>query len=273
MSDEHILDDGFAIEIEKGEGKGMSKAQKLAVTTWVRRAPVLTKPRPVKVYDASAIDHWEQHVVKVATTADALKRLGEAEAVAVEVQDGVRPKQIVCEKCGAITVIPKHGAVPKWCADCFVGRCACGNALSGRRSVACWTCANPQRPGPPCIDCGKRLGSELNCPKRISDRGGRPFRCPGCTAIGKRIAMARCSCGGALGYSVNAAAKREVRLGRAPACRKCAGALRRSRAEVCSVCSGAVGKSSAVAARNGGVAVCRSCWVERRRSDASSPKR
>ena len=121
MSDEHILDDGFVLAIteSKGFGRGMSKAQKLAVAPAIVSAIQRTKAKTLKRIDAHApiADPLTAHVVGVTTVGEKLKDF--AKDAGITLSPGVSA-MVICADCG--DEVARNATTQKRCTSCAKAR-------------------------------------------------------------------------------------------------------------------------------------------------------
>lgn len=209
-----------------------SKAERLAVASAI--APVLratseaTKRRRVAVVDA------EGNVVGYRTLAEVQEKLLEAKKLELEVDDGVRPKELMCRQCGSIFIIGSRGPQPGLCNGCKRGRCVqCkrvrpSRPQDGKPNELCAGCLRDQRrqrradfleqvARVQCIKCGGAVGRSAGA---AAVRNGRPATCRRCFLGDSRVAvLPRCtSCSGEIAYRTAWAAKK---AGYQPRCQRC----------------------------------------------------
>lgn len=150
------------------DGPKLTKAQQLELNGYV--APVLRNAsekamsRRVKFFDQSkAVESWDEAVTKHGTHAEALKGLAKIHELEHAVQEGVRPKEIVCENCGKTVKVPAHGKIPTVCRP---GTC------QAQRLCAGW--------GKTEGSCKAVPGQKALSPDTIRYRKGEPWRCRAC---------------------------------------------------------------------------------------------
>lgn len=153
--DDHILEDGFVIQIAsaKGFGEGMSKAQRLAVSGAVKAGIEKTKSRPAKRVDAHApiSDPFSAHVIGTTTVGQAVGDLAKKGGIDLGVKES-RPKTIECMCCG-VSFGVKRGPLPRLCAQC-----------------------------PRCHGCRRRVGKGALSPAVVARRHGAPPTCRACAS-------------------------------------------------------------------------------------------
>lgn len=148
------------------EGERLNKAERLAVAAAVapslRRADERTRQRRIARVDA------EGKVTGYTTLGAVQDALLAKHAIEIDVQPGVRAKEIICETCGIpVKVPPKAKGLTterqiKWCAEC--------DPASQK------TCAG--YPGGP--QCNKKPPKWAFKPRRIANRGGSKWCCFQC---------------------------------------------------------------------------------------------
>ena len=124
----------------------LNKAERLALAGAV--APVLrdgaakAKARRVKIVGKDG------KVVRVGTLAEVQEGLLAAKKIELEVEDGVRPKEILCA-CGAVRKVPKKGVLPKQCRKCQKSEAdrkyRAANLEKAREADRKYRAANPEK--------------------------------------------------------------------------------------------------------------------------------
>lgn len=129
----------------------MCKAERLKiaadVASTLRRNVTASKRRRVQViprdYNGPLVD---APVIRQADLAETQEGLLFAKQIEIDVADGERPKEVICEKCGSVLKVHKNGLIPKRCPARRRRRLACpspgcdGTMLCGL--TACIKCTN-----------------------------------------------------------------------------------------------------------------------------------
>lgn len=126
----------------------LRKIDRLNVAATV--APVLRgkkKPRRITTVDEDG------KPVRVITDVELAKQVLKRADIEFSVQDGVRPKQIVCELCGSLVNVARSARVPRRCRKCVGGIC---------------------------VTCGAGLSDKASCPSSVKKRGGPALYCRVC---------------------------------------------------------------------------------------------
>lgn len=146
------------------EDDKLSKAAKLALTGAIapilRSASVTTQKRRIAKVDKDG------NVTGYTTLAEVQEALVADKALEIQVDEGVRPQEIICELCGKLVEVGPHGVVPSICSSEDGGChrqlfCACG--------------------------CGKAAPKHVFQLSRVVEREGKPWRC---TPSARRIVLA-----------------------------------------------------------------------------------
>lgn len=188
-----ITNEGLADEIraqrtsDDQSAAKWSKAQRLAVAGAL--APHLRDQDGRASRRVARVDP-DGNVVGYTTLAEVQKALLRQREIELEVQDGVRPKEIICETCGRVDKVGKKGAVPKCCARCRAMHCAdCSTALppsagtpwahrrrrgKPARCKECAARAVAAAPAASCADCAAPLGEYAMRPSAVAQRKGEP---------------------------------------------------------------------------------------------------
>ncbi len=99
---------------DAAEPRGMNKAERLelaaAVAPSLRSASAKTLARKVTLYDPETGE-----VTGYTTGAEALKGLARIQELEHAVEEGVRPKAVVCKNCGRVIVVGHGGGIPSVC--------------------------------------------------------------------------------------------------------------------------------------------------------------
>ncbi len=217
----------------------MNKAERLAVAGAV--APSLRQARPRKI----ALVDKDGRVTGYTTSTEVAKSLLAAKKIELEVEEGVRPKEIFCEKCGKIVKTNRSGKLNRYCRKCLFicacgGRktgsavmcpacrscryagyvCACGEKKVRKASRGCSTCRAKLNEGRRCCaDCGSVVSVSTAC--KATRRGTIP-RCLSCykTALRNKHVIL-CACGAALNPKAMDPSRVSQRNGKTPVCRQC----------------------------------------------------
>lgn len=127
-----------------------NKAERLAVAASIapglRQRASEAKSRRVKVVDKDG------KVVRLATLAEVQTSLLAANRIEIELEPGIRPKSVMCRKCGRGVVVGRCGPLPSVC----------------RRCASCAT-------------CGSKLSTEVMSPRKVRRRNGKPPQCKRCS--------------------------------------------------------------------------------------------
>lgn len=235
---------------DSGEEK-MNKAERLAVASVV--APFLREGAEKARQRRVARVDKDGSVVGYTTLDEVQKALFARQKIEIEVVDGVRPKQIVCERCGKLRKVPKKGHTPKTCEAClYVNTCAdcaapvhpLANAPSrikkrNGQMARCWDCGlaarissrkATARPRLSCTDCGAALSYNAGNPGQMARRKDGKARCRKCQF---ELTKAACleqrakplpfcvDCNAALSYGTNSPSATRRRGGAPPRCKPC----------------------------------------------------
>ncbi len=138
----------------------MNKAEKLELNGYI--APVLRSASDaVKTRRVTLYDRETGEVTGYSTGAEALKGLAKVQELEHTVEEGKRPKEIVCVKCGRLVRIQSVGIVPT--AMCKEGGCSQA------------TCAGYEG-----FTCSVLVPKDAMQASRIKRRKGDLYRCPAC---------------------------------------------------------------------------------------------
>ena len=112
-----------------GDKPKLRKVDRLAVAAAVaptiRGQDARTKKRRVAVVDRDG------NVVRYTTLDEVQKAALETAKISLAVQDGVRPREVLCARCGRVIKVPRRSRVPTECQPCKDGWCArCGGKLA-----------------------------------------------------------------------------------------------------------------------------------------------
>lgn len=186
----------FAAEVleerDQDGARGLTKAERLEAGALV--APVLrsasekTLARRIHVVKA---DDPTWTPIRYAKGADVLRGHARIQELEHVVEEGVRPKEVICEACGRAFRLSPRGGVPKFCEACARPPCSgCNAALprtspKRRKSLLCTSCHRQSvrltaRPRLSCAVCGVRLGPHAGTPTCVRRRRGAPPRCIRC---------------------------------------------------------------------------------------------
>lgn len=137
---------------------GLSKAERLliagAVAPAVRRAT--DGDRRIAIVDAAG------KIVGYRTLADVRKSLLERAKIEIDTGDGVRPKTVVCERCGRLVKVGSRSSVKRVCRE------GCAIVCAGAHGKAC-----PEGAPAPAHAFNRRM---------VASRQGAPWRCAACAA-------------------------------------------------------------------------------------------
>lgn len=230
----------------------MCKAERLIVAGVVapslRAAPESVRKRLVAVVDKDGT------VVGYRALEDVQKDILRARAIELETQEGVRPKAVLCQKCGKSFRVKAKGAIGRFCAEHTEVTCACGKKLgmnAARAGISrCGRCVR-LKPRASCA-CGIAL-SRTSTSQGIT----RCVKCAG-EARRKRVRVA-CACGAKLG--INADYKGSTQ------CRKCFLNEHTKPPVVCSC-----GAKLSRGARSQGSTRCQSCARKQVAQQSAQPR-
>lgn len=176
--------------------------------------------RPVKVYDRETGE-----VLREATVREVVGGLAKATALGLEVVEGVRAQDGVCEACGKVLAARKDGRPPRTCPG-ELGGCQRQTACAG--------------------GCGRKPTRTAFTTKQAVLRNGRAWFCFSCHLENIRTEPRLCA-------DCHAPITGTTR------CRACAISRRRPPPVGCSECGGVVSKHSNLAARRGKQVRCGGC--------------
>lgn len=229
----------------------------------LRNADERTLRRPVKVYDRETGE-----VVREATVREVVGGLAKATALGLEVIEGVRAQDGICEACGKVLAARKDGRPPRTCPG-ELGGCqrqtvcagGCGRkptraAFTAKQAVSrngrAWSCLNCHLEN---IRIEPRLCADCHVP--ITSHA-RTTRCRTCAISRRRPPHVGCSdCGGIVSKAMNLAARRGQQRVR------CSDCCSKRKAAACAKCGKSLSAKaitpSGYAKRKGAPPVCREC--------------
>ena len=276
------------------EEKGMRKVERLqvagAVAPSLRVSAAKNRLRRVTVVDRND----PTKVVGYTTLAQVQESALEAVKIEISVDDGIRPKKVICSRCGRLISVPRDGHIPGICKVCLHPAClSCGKKITRggySDSKRCRPChfENIALVRIKCVDCGNEMSKSASCPSyksrddfvrcRSCRKQKTLERIPNCSVCGTKLssinsrtgkckscrpkALLRCSvCDILLPSNASTPYAVAKRRGAPPQCVNCHN--RRKPRLNCSVCSVELGahmsRPSNVAARRGAPPRCSSC--------------
>ncbi len=156
-----------------------NKAERLAVAGAI--APSLREGSERARRRRVAVVNADGEIVRYTTLAEVQRALLERQQIEIETGEGVRPKEIMCGRCGRTEKVSARGGVPLVCSRCRNVKCSdCKLPLNPtalwRGNVRCTECHARARTIPPatCVDCRKDLSA--------SGRRRAAKRCVRCNA-------------------------------------------------------------------------------------------
>ena len=254
----------MAADNEVSSDTNMSKAERLMVAGSVapslrstvdknqfRRVTVVDRNDPSKIVGYTTLSKVQEAALETAK-------------IEIAVDDGVRPKKIICRQCGKLASVSPKGVIPTLCLKCFRPKCIlCGSKLSCPSATRCLECTHIERAksAPKCPKCGLRtnmwntkgcsrclqLKERLRCsvcndvmskvagtPGAIARRNGAPPKCIACCRAPKLVVL--CACGVTLGIAAMSPRTVAKRKGAPPQCNKCSRIARRKPRAKCASC-------------------------------------
>lgn len=193
-----------------------SKALRLGVANIVTPRLLAQDPR-VANRCVARVDA-KGRVVGYTTLAEVQEALLRRRSIEVDVVEGIRPPEYLCELCGATTPSPACGPIPKLCAACRSPRCAdcyielpnAGYLRSTTKNKRCAECFLKlhTRPLLRCTACGDELSRSASA--NWYNRDPSVARCRSCADSARRPPAVCCTqCGKLLGKNTRGRAKRE----------------------------------------------------------------
>ncbi len=139
-------------------------------------APIVRSMRPETRERRLLVTNKEGAVVGVSTVGEVIGGLLKAHAIEIQVDDEMRPKEVLCKNCGALVKVRQgHGGfVPNCCpGGC---PCACGKLLHPSTVFR----ARQNGYAPSCSACAARRRVETMSPEQRSEaaRRGRASKTP-----------------------------------------------------------------------------------------------
>lgn len=247
-----------------------NKAARLGVAGVV--VPRLRGQNPKSAHRRVARVDSEGKVVGYITLAELQESLLQQRAIEVEVVDGVRPPEYLCQACGRTSPAPEHGGeMPKLCAICRSPPCVdCDKPIRNggyQRSVRCRTCRIKfQSKELALLNCSV-CATELTRSASISwhNRDPSKARCRRCADAARAAPDLACTeCGKPLGHSVRSRAAKQTVTSLCGACWR----RRRTKPEpTCAGCGVSLPRKmmtpSAIARRRGSPPCCSTCRPRR----------
>lgn len=247
-----------AIPMDPAEG-GMSKAERLliagSVASSVRSAADRNQFRRVTVVDRND----PSKIVGYTTLAKVQEAALETAKIEIAVDEGVRPKKIICRHCGRPTSVKQKGMIPVMCVKCLNPPCvSCGVKIpkGGYSETArCSTChfANIIKPLAKCADCGAKTSRSASHPGYRKRKDGivAAVRCWKCEQARRFERAPKCpKCGDRIGSH------------KSRTCKRCFQPKPRLRCTVCNdILQEKAGTPSAIAKRKGAPPRCWPCFT------------
>lgn len=246
-----------------------SKAERLAVAGMVapalREGSVRARARRVFVTDKDG------EIKKVVSLKEVQEGLLSTAKIELAVEDGIRPKEVICRGCKGIIKVEPRGHIPIWCKRC--PQCICGKKVR-HAGQQCRKCCRPPREAAFCA-CGRPLHKEALKASAVNRRKGKPAVCDSCSRARLKKAKKRCACGSELSRSRSKKCRACVRTPRRLCA--CGKELSKSAKHFCTDCHskqmfafqsakicvgcGVRVTQSAKAKRAGAPPRCRNCWL------------
>lgn len=188
-----------------------NKAERLALAGQI--APVLRDQTPGAIARRVARVDSNGNVVGYTTIGEVQASLLRRQKIELAFEEGVRPTEVPCERCGAPVAVRPTGRIPKVHAACKIGHCSICLAETSRGKSRCGTCVARIRDRL-CVGCANPLGRDA------------ATRCRPCSDAFQKAAAERrrpkcIACGASTGRQANSPARRKLRNNSEPICRDC----------------------------------------------------
>ncbi len=213
----------------------MNKAERLAVAGYV--APRMRGDSERTASRRVARVDKDGKVVGYTTLAEVQKALLRARAIEIEVVDGTRPDEAICERCGLPAKVRARARVEGGtircdkctflsCPDCKKPLPRCYSAPSmmakGDGEKVCRPCRAKRTKAalPVCSGCAKRLSRNSEWQYRKNNGPDMPLRCAACSRDARRLSCPTCAvCSKQLHASARYRAR--TKSGKPPMCSDC----------------------------------------------------